>query len=309
MPLYWRTKIITVEVEGTYGQDAAPDGGDAILATQVRLMPMEGNDISRDLDTPHFGAQPTIPAEVHAKLEFRVELQGSGAAGTPPGYSKVLRALGIAETISAGVSVAYSPVTDDHEAVTVHFFVGSTRYKLLGTRGTGSIQIDAQGIPYLLVTLTGLYSPAGESARPTPNLTAFQPPEIGTTANTPTFQMGGVDFVMRSFKLDLGNEVQNRFLIGSESVLITDKAEMVETTVEAVPLTTFDPYALAAAQSVVPINLVHGTDAGKIVTLNVPTAQMQRPQGLENAQNVVEWPLRLVPLPTAGNDQWTLTFT
>ena len=55
--------------------------------------------------------------------------------------------------------------------------------------------------------------------------------------------------------------------------------------------------------------VAHGTTAGKIVTLTAPTAQMQRVQGLENAQNITEWPLRLVPLASSGNDQWTLVLT
>ena len=51
---------------------------------------------------------------------------------------------------------------------------------------------------------------------------------------------------------------------------------------------------------------MHGTTAGSIATLNVPAAQMQRPAGLENAQKIVEWPLRMAALPVDGNDQWTL---
>ena len=53
----------------------------------------------------------------------------------------------------------------------------------------------------------------------------------------------------------------------------------------------------------------HGTTAGKIVTITAPAAQMQRPQGVTEAQKIIEWPLRLKPLPTAGNDQFTLTLT
>ena len=114
---------------------------------------------------------------------------------------------------------------------------------------------------------------------------------------------------MRSCMLNLGNAVEPRFLVGSEGILITDKSESVEATVEAVPLTTLDPYQMANDQSSVPVSLVHGVGAGKIATLSLPTAQMQRPQGLENAQDITEWPLRMVPVPTVGNDQWTLTLT
>ena len=55
--------------------------------------------------------------------------------------------------------------------------------------------------------------------------------------------------------------------------------------------------------------LQQGTAAGLKATINVPRAQIQRPTGLENAQNIAEWPLRMVPLPDTGNDQWTLVLT
>jgi len=109
--------------------------------------------------------------------------------------------------------------------------------------------------------------------------------------------------------LDFGNKVEPRFLIGDESVLITEQRESIETKVVAQPISAFDPFQMAVGAAQVPIVLTHGTGAGRIATLGVPKAQMQRVQGLENAQNIKEWPLRLLPRPNAGNDQFTLTLT
>ncbi|HFQ15140.1 MAG TPA: hypothetical protein ENK41_02190 [Rhodobacteraceae bacterium] len=310
MAIKWRSKILLAEIESSYGSDPSPTGSaNAVLATDVQLTPMEGNDVSRDLETPYLGAQATIPTELHSKLSFKVEMAPSGTAGTAPAWGPLLRACAVAETIVASTSVTYNPITDSHESLTFHLWIGSTRYVLLGSRGNCMIRADAQGIPYLEFEFTGLFSQPSEVSRPTPTLSGFQKPLVATSTNTPTFTLGGTSFVMRSARLDLGNQVENRFLVGSESVLITDKAEVFETTVEAVALTTFNPFSLAAAQSSVAVSLVHGTAAGAIATLAIPTAQMQRPQGLENAQDIKEWPMRLVPLPSSGNDQWTLTLT
>ena len=160
-----------------------------------------------------------------------------------------------------------------------------------------------------MLEFTSLFVQPAETARGTPVLTAFQRPQLATRANTPTFTLNAVAFVLRELSLDLGNQIEPRFLIGTEEILITDKAETVEATVEAQPLSAFNPFALAAAQTAVPLVLVHGVGAGRIATLTVPAAQMQRPQGLSNAQNIKEWPLRMVPLPTTGNDQFTLLLT
>lgn len=310
MPIKWRSKILLAKIEAQYATDPVPTGpANAILATNIVLTPMEGQDVSRELELPWLAAQATIPSGLHSRLQFRVELVPSGSAGTAPAWGPLLRACGVAETITPATSVAYNPVSDNHESVTLHFWMGGTRFVIRGTRGTCVMRFTAQGIPYLEFDMRGLFALPSEQARPTPTLTSFQKPDLVTDARTPTFTIDGSDFVMRSFALDLGNAVEPRFLVGSESILITDKAEQLSCQVEAVALTTFDPFNAANNQAALALVLQHGTQAGRIATVEVAGAQLQRPASFENSQNILEWPLRFVPLPTSGNDQWTLTLT
>lgn len=310
MPLKWNRKTILSKIETTYGTDAVPTGAaNAVLATNVSLSPMEGQDVSRELELVTLGAQPTVPVEMHAKLSFEVELAASGTAGTPPAWGPLLRGCAVAETIAAGVSVTYNPVSANHESMTHYFVVEGTKYALVGSRGTATLKVEAQKIPKIAFTFTGLFTAPAEAAAPTPTLTAWQKPIVATKANTPVCTYNAQPLVLRSLELDLANEVVTRFLIGSEGVLITAKNEKLSATVEAVPLTTLDPYALALAQTAAPLVLTHGIGAGKIVGLNVPLAQIQRPAGLANQQGIVEWPLTFVPQVNAGNDQWTITLT
>ena len=305
----WRKKIILAKIETTYGTDPTPDGANAILAVEVQLTPMEGSDRDRDLETPYLGSSGMIASELHQKLSFKVEMVGQGTAGTVPGWGVLMRACACAETIVPATSVTYNPVTDDHESVTFYVWIDSTLYAIPGSRGTVRAGFTAQQIPYLEFEFTGLFVQPVEAARVTPNLSGFQKPQLATKVNTPTVTLDGTAFVTRSMMLNLANEVEPRFLIGAEEILIVDRADVLDTTVEAVPLTSFDPYQLALTQSTVPIVMTHGTIVGRIVTVNIPQAEMQRPQGLENAQNIVEWPLRFLPLPDVGNDQWTMVLT
>ncbi len=309
MALKWKSKILLAKLETTYGVDSGPTSVNGILATEVALTPMEGNDLSRDLETPYLGAQGSVPVDVHAKLTFNVELAGSGTPGTAPAWGPLLRACAVAETIVADTSVTYNPVSDDHESLAIHFMIAGTRFVMIGARGNCTIEYTSSGLPYLKFEFLGLFTQPSEQTRPEVSLAAFIKPLAVTKANTPTFTIDGVALVMRSLMLNLGNAVEPRFLVGSEGILITDKTESVETKVEAVPLGTLNPFSLAAAQTDVAIELEHGLNAGNIASLTVSKAQMQRPQGLENTQNIVEWPLRLVPIPTVGNDQWSLTLT
>ncbi|MEZ5752858.1 MAG: hypothetical protein R3D60_13140 [Paracoccaceae bacterium] len=309
--IFFNEKIFLLALETTYGTAPTLAAADAVLATDIRIMPMEGQDVSRNLERPYMGAQATIPTDLHTKMTFKVELTPSGTAGTAPVVGKILRACGCAQVITAGTSVAYNPVSRNHESVAVHLWVGDTRYALIGARGTATLRVNASAIPVLEVELTGLWSAPGEASRVVPDLDGQLDADVlvATKANTPTFTIDAVPLVMRSLALNFANRVEPRFLIGAERVLITGRDEVLETTVEALPLTTLDPFALAKSAERVAVSLVHGTAAGRILTLSIPEAQMQRPQGLEEQQGITEWPLRLKPQPNTGNDQWTLTFT
>ena len=311
MAIQWNSKIFLAKIETTYGVDATPTAAqNAILATEITFEPMAGTDLSRELETANLGPQGTVPVDVHSKISFKIELAGSGTAGTAPAWGPLLRGCAVAETITAGTSVAYNPVSDGHESISIYFQVGGTQFVIRGARGTCTFELSSSAIPYLKFEFTGLFTTPTEQARANPVLGAFKKPLPVNNANTPVFTLNGQDLIMRSFMLNLGNEVAPRFLVGTEEILITDRADMVDTKVTAKALSAaFNPFDLAMDQSLIPIVLKHGTTAGNIAQIDIASAQMQRPQGLENTQKIVEWPLRLEPIPTNGNDQWTLTLT
>lgn len=307
--MYWKSKTLLVKPEVSYGTDPVPAAGaNAILATNVSLQPMEGEDVDRNLETPYFGGSAKIPVGLYAVLSFDVELQGSGAAGTAPAWGPVLRACGVAETITPGTKVEYSPITDGQESVAIYLAIDTVRHVLLGSRGTVVKKLNAQGIPVMSFTLTGLFAVPTTQAKVVPTLTAFKAPLVATKANTPTFTIGGVAMILRSFEMNLGNQVEQRLLVGYEGIHITGREESLKAQVEAVALATYNPFTIAQNQTLQAIALTHGVAAGYKWTLDVASAQQHRLSGYANEQNIVEWPLDFTPLPTAGNDQWKLTF-
>lgn len=310
MARYWKRKAILAKIETTYGVDAVPTGAlNAIMAIDVKLSPMEGQDLDRQLARPLFGAEPTIPVDLHAKLAFKVELAGSGTAGTAPAWGPLLRACAMAQVIVALTSVTYNPITAAQESASIYIYLDGSRYVLLGARGTAKLTIGASAIPYLEFELTGLFSQPTDVALPTIDVTAFKTPLAGTKANTPTFTLNAVALPLRALAFDLGNTVEGRYLIGLEEIQITDKAEKVEVTVEQPALATLNPFALAAAQTTMALTLLHGTVGGNKVQLNIPALQLLRPGAPENRQGVIEQTLQGTPLPVTGNDQFTLVLT
>jgi hypothetical protein len=310
-PISWKSKIILVKPEGAnYGADALPTGAlNAMLLTDVQLVPMEGEDVSRNIELPYMGAQETFVTAVRATLTGSFELVGSGTVGTAPAWGPMLRACAAAQIVTAATSVEYVPISDGHESVSAHFWIGPSRHVLLGAKGTAVITVNANGIPVCRVTLTGLFVLPADQARPVVDLSLFQMPQVATKANTPGLTIGALPFVMRSFELNLGNDVQARMLVGAERIVIVDRSETLRTTVEAVPYAVYNPFQRALLNTRQAITLDHGTFAGRKVQVAVGQAVQQRPAGLENNQNVVEWSLGFVPLPATGNDQWKITLT
>ena len=281
-PLYWNTKILLAKMETTYGVDPTPAAAtDGILASNVSLTPMQGQDVARDNDLPVMGSDGTIPADLHVTLSFDVELAGSGTAGTAPAWAPLMRGCAMAMTTVPGTSVTFNPISLNHESLTFYIQIGGTLHKIPGARGTCELMIGASAIPKLKFSYTGLYVRPIEQARAIPDLSNFKKPLIGSTRNTPTFTVNGTGFVLREFSLDFGNQVEPRFLIGNEDIRITDREEALSMKVEAVPVSTFDPYALAetaAAVAIAPVAIdAAARGRPKRVSSPAPPARVSSP--------------------------------
>lgn len=309
MPIYARKMVLLAKPETTYATDPTLTGAaNAILARNITIAEMEGSDESRDLVQPNFGNQPTIPTGTYVSIEYDTEIAGSGTAGTAPAWGALLRGCGYAEVVSAGVSVAYTPITDSIESLYKKFWMGSTLHAIKGARGTGKLQFTAQKIPFIHWKFSGLYVAPGEVSAATPTFTNWKKPVIVNKANT-TLSINSVALVARDFSLDIANPIEPRLLINSESVLITDHKEQIDFTAEAVPVSTLDIHTLALTQAAVPASLVHGTVAGNIATISAPNAQFQRPKGYSINQGIAERGLSMLCLPGSGNDQVSITLT
>lgn len=316
MAIRWKSKIILVKPETTYGVNPVPTGAaNAILLTDVSLQPMEGQEVSRNLELPYLGSQEQLPVGLYAVLSGSSELVGSGTTGVAPGWGILMRMCGVAQVVTADVTpndgmVEYLPVSDNHESGTVKFWIGPNCYVILGARATFEIMIGALGIPSIKWTITGLFTVPDVVTRPAVDLSAFQAPQIASSATTPEFTLDGTTYILREYKLTEGNDVQQRILIGQEQILITDRNETMSATIEAVSMATYNPVAKATAPAPRQHAIIrHGNIVGKRVKIDHPKAVQRRFGGPSQNQNIEEWALTFSTLPTAGDDQWKITLT
>ncbi len=312
MALLLRKRLIVIETESSYGTDPTPDGADAVLVRDLTITPQSSDVVSRDLIRPYLGASQQLLANTKVECTFSVEMAGSGTAGTAPQYGKALKACGLSETVAAGTSVTYEPVSAAFSSVTIHYMIDGVRHKATGCRGTVSISAEVGSIPTLDFSFTGIYNAPDDSALLTPTYANQDDPLVFKNGNVTGFQLLSYSGALQSFSFDLGNSTVYRELVGgTKEVLITDRAASGSVSIEAVLLATKDFFASAVDDDAALGNLTftHGTVAGNKVQFTSGKVDIgDVSYGDADGIAMLEIPYTCVP-DSAANAEFDLVYT
>lgn len=305
--MLYRKKYVLAKIESTYGTDPTPVGGDAILTKNCQISPQQGNRVSRDLDRASLGNDVEIATGLNTSISFDVEVAGAGVAGDAPGYGTLLRACAFSEVVTPGTSVVYSPVSSGFESVTLYYFHDGELHKMTGARGTVSFNLSRDGIPMMSFTFTGLHNAPTEPVVITPDTSAFIKPLPVTEANTPVYTVDGFDVRAEEFTLDIANSVVYRNVVNSESVIITDRAPAGTLRFEQERIADKNFWALAEAETLVPVAIEHGTTAGNIVAIDGARVQLSQPT-LNDSDGLSVMGMNTLWVPSdSGDDEVTIT--
>lgn len=307
MPLLTRRRTILAKTETTYGVDPTPSGSaNAILIRNLNVTPLNAEVVSRDLVRAYLGNSEQLIASKHVQLDFEVEMAGSGTAGTAPAYNVLLKACGLAEV--DGVSdVVYSPVSSGFGSATIYFNIDGVLHKVTGARGNVEFTIGARTIPTMKFTFTGIYNAPSDAALPTVDYSAFQTPLAANTSNTTGFEFFSFAGVLESLSLNLGNSINYRSLIGSESVIMTDRMVSGTAVFEAPLTASKDFFAAALASTLGNLTITHGTTAGNKFKIDSTRIDIANPTYTDNnGIHMLSVPFVAVP-SSAGNDEISFT--
>jgi len=307
--LLYRNVAVLFKTEVTYGTDPTPTGvANAVLASEVKLSPMEMKTVDRNLIRPFLGNSDKLPTQIYNRLEMTLELAGSGAAGTAPAMGPLLKACGFAETTSAGVSVAYAPVSSAFSSGAFHFNLDGVLHKGLGARGTVSFSLKNNERPVAKFVFTGLFVAVADGALPAVTLTSWKTPLPCNRTNTPTFLLHGYAGMLDDLQLDVANDVQYRGLIGGgEFVRIVDRKPKGSVLMEAVKVADKDWWTSIKDVTTGALSVIHGVTAGNIVEFAGPKVQVHTPSYQEQS-GIAMLSAQLEILPNAGNDELVVTF-
>jgi len=295
------------KLETAYGEDAAPTAAEALLAANVTITPIEGQEVSRDLLLPYMGNQGIVLAGIYARVEFDLEVAGSGTAGEPPKIGSILRVAGMSETITAGQDVAYEIVEDTVESGSLYFISDKVRHVLLGGQANIAPSFAPSSIPRFRVTYLGLLGTITDvAAMPAVTNAGWTTPDTVSKANT-TMSLHGWPSVAESLSVDLGNTLTPRFLIGDEKILISNRSSTGTAVVEARSLAEVDWFDRALKRTRGALTLTHGKTAGNIVELTAPAVEVGKPsQG--QTDGIVNYSLPLSLCTVDGLDELKLVF-
>ena len=202
MALLSRKRLILCKSEASYGVDITPAGTDALLVRSLDVTPIEADVVSRDLIRNYLGNSDQLLAQTRVSISFQVEMAGSGAAATAPRFSSLLKACGMAETITAaavtGSAVAggAGTITLAAGASAVDDFYNGMVISITSGTGNGHIGLITDYVGSTKVATvqasTATFVPAAASAYSIAANVGYLPVSTGFSSATIYFNNDGV---------------------------------------------------------------------------------------------------------------------
>jgi hypothetical protein len=324
MPRYARNSVVLAKLEVTYGTDPGTVTGaaNAILVSNLTVNPLNANNVDRDLVRSSFGASEQLVGSAYVEISMDVEFQHSGTAGTVAAWDPLLQACGFAVgatgTVPARVDHILATDYSALKSVTIYYYDDGVLHKLLGARGSFSVNLNVGERPTYSFRFLGLDGGVTAVSNAVPTLTAFKSPLVVTDTNTGAITMGavtysagalagGTEYVGAGFDFDLGNDVQFTDLLGTasaagQSVDITDRATTGKIRLDLTAANEVTFMTSVKANTTQALGLVHGTAAGFKMLVYFPVVQIINPQLEEiNGRRMIGFDMRV--LPSAGNDE------
>lgn len=301
----------------SYGIDSVPTGAaNAMLVSDVSFKPLEATNVDRDYISEFMGASQSLVGTAFKSLGYSVELTGSGSAGVAPAWGVLLRACGFSETVTVATRVDYMPVSSSFEWCDQYVYVAGVLHKLLGCRGTASLDLSAGVIPKLKFQFKGIDGGIAAVAPSGVNYSGWKTPQVVTHANTkPLLRgcthsatgapalLGGADLPYSKFTLDLGVEAPFSSLVGKESVEVTARKITGGMDVELTAAQEVSFMGDVRANTLVSLGMTHGTVAGQKTLIYSPGVQLTEPDHTDlNGKLMNSYKLTL-PRTATGNDE------
>lgn len=307
-----RRAVILVKDETTYNTDSVPVAGtDAIMCEEISWAFANSRMHQRRPVRASLAAMKPIYAGTLITITGKVEIKGSGAAGTAPEIAPLLRASGWAETVTGGVSVVYKPtsVQASIKSSSMYFYDDGRLLKITGARGKTNVDLSVGSVGFLNFEFTGHFVSITDVALPSATYDSTSPAPLLSVP----FAADSYSAIIAKLAFDLGVEVST-----SESMAAADGYAEVLITGRQVT-GSFDPAAVTVATynfiskwqtgaAMVMDTGTIGATAGNIYRVQMP-AFTYTAAARANRSNVSTYEMSFAAAESTGDDEVTVTFT
>lgn len=299
-----RRTTLLAKVETTYGTDANPvDADDAIRAGDVECA-IDAEYRDHLIALPTLGRWQVQAAMPRTTVSFAVEAHGAGTAGAVPRWGRLLRACGFSETVFNGNRVEYRPASPPHDSLTLAVWFDGVMHKVVGARGSVSLEFSAGQLPIFKFRFVGFYNNPTDQSSSNPTIPATPRAPIVARATHGTCTVGGQDVPIRSLRVDVNNNVVYEDMINLREVFITARNPEGELVCRALRQADFGGLNLvnrSVTATTVSLAANIGTSAGNIVEVSAPTVYM-RPPRYEEMNGFRYFRIPLLICESSGND-------
>lgn len=308
-----RRRVLAAKIESVVGTPETLAGADAnFLIYDAKFDPVI-ELFNRNPNRQTLSPLPGVPGVQMGQMTGKVEVKGSGTAGTAPAIGKLLRACGMTETINAGTSVVYTPTSAlAPPSLTIGVFMDGIRKQIAGARGTFTLTVKLGEILMMDVTYKGLLTDEVDAAAPTQaGLETTLPAKL---LALPAFTIAGFSPKISSCALSLNNQLTMRpdiaAVSGYAGCLITSRDPGGSMDPEDELVATHPFFTRWKNGTTGALNLQVGNTAGNIVTISAPALQYtNQKEGEREALATRPTDFKLCASSASGDDELVLTFT
>lgn len=306
-----RRKVVLLKNEVTPGVDPTPAAAtDALLVNNFSFRPLILAYDDRNYVTTYFGNKGRLVAGQYSMCSFELEIAGAGGAiDAVPKWGPALKSCGLAQTVNAGVSVAYTPITTGEVYSTIYFYMDGKLHKMSFAHGNVEVRIVAGRKGVFALEFIGLHVAPTDTGIVSPTLTGFTKPLVVNAANTTPFTLHGYAGKFRELTFNFGNVNVYRNLPNSESIRFVDRMSRGSVRLEDELVATKDWWTSIKAGTLGAIAMTQGAAVGNRVAIAAANVQLTEPElDEEDGIGMIRMGMELQP-SAAGNDEFSITTT
>lgn len=308
MPLIAQRALMVAKQEVTEGTAETLANTDGFLCYEPTFD--EVTDI-HDRDPIRNSLSPMTPVtgRRYGVMTFKIEVKGSGTAGTAPEWGKLMKFCKMTETVVAVTSVTYTPASTGDASATIAFYVDGKRYQLVGARGTWRFAASVGEIVFLEFTFWGKCTITDQTLLTGTTFNSTIPQPLLSTAFT---LHANTAHIVESVEMDIANTLALRPDIsqsdGIKSVLVPNRRPVGSIKVEERLASDFDFYGRLFAGTTGNFSLTLGATAGNIMTITAPVARIIE-IGQEFRDGILVLNVGLIFVMSSGDDEISLALT